>query len=198
MFSGKVEAMRVSKRIALIVLASLTLVACSGGSSEDVVYVTVTVAPDQATPEQTAPESPIATVEQAGGQETSGTNFHKLSAAYASVLANPPQLDTVMHGPDEVSTGYYYAIGEFTGDSRPDMLIMNFYRGHSPVTMVTTDENYQVIQATASLVNGAASAGGGRYEVPSMPINWACGRCPTTPPNRVPFRKTTSCRAPCL
>ena len=105
MFSGKVEAMRVSKRIALIALASLTLVACSGGSSEDVVYVTVTVAPDQATPEQAAPESPIATVEQAGGQETSGTNFHKLSAAYAAVLANPPQLDTVMHGPDEVSTG---------------------------------------------------------------------------------------------
>lgn len=74
---------------------------------------------------------------------------------------------------------------------------MNYYRGPSPVTMVTGDENYQVIQATASLVNGAASAGGGRYEVPSMPINWACVRCPTTPPNRVPFLKTTSCRAPC-
>lgn len=81
----------------------------------------------------------------------------KLRSAYEQVLAAPPDLDTLTHEDFEAFGGTYgYAIGEFTSDNRPDLLIRRDTRGWSPITMITTDADYNIVQATASLLDGAS------------------------------------------
>lgn len=143
---------------AMAVLASMSLVACGGSGSDEVVVVTVTSTPGVPL------DVPQDQQQDQQGQSDSGVDLGKLRSAYEQVLAAPPDLDTLTHEDFEAFGGTYgYAIGEFTSDNRPDLLIRRDTRGWSPITMITTDADYNIVQATASLLDGASGhAGRGR------------------------------------
>lgn len=144
------------KTVGITMVASLALAACSGEQDQEVAQVTTA---SSTTSEQLPAET-------SAEDNSGGVDLAKLRSAYEQVLASPPQLDTLNHWPDEKFLGTYsYAIGEFNSDGRPDMLIRKDYMGWAPITMISTDANYNIIQATASLMEGAASAGGSRVSL---------------------------------
>lgn len=76
---------------AMAVLASMSLVACGGSGSDEVVVVTVTSTPGVPL------DVPQDQQQDQQGQSDSGVDLGKLRSAYEQVLAAPPDLDTLTH-----------------------------------------------------------------------------------------------------
>lgn len=140
--------------LALSTAAALTLSACSGGESGQ------PSTPAAGSSASTAAEKSADPKEQKKAQHAA------LAKTYGEVLDDPTKYPYKPVEGFEPDGDYSYALVEATGDDFPELLLKHNRKGSWEIVTVFSQAPGQELTASReSLAYGAASAGGGRYDV---------------------------------